>query len=147
GARAESVHAGVELLGYPVGRAIGEAQALGRLLLERGGGERRGRILGLLATLDLGDDERRAFDVRQDVLRGGLILEAERLAVDVVELGLEALALGLEERGDGPVLLGLEGADLGLAIRDQAERHRLHAARGQSGPDRLPEERAHLVAD
>src|SRR5690606_12322043 len=147
GALAADVDALVELLGGAHGLARGEAEPLGRLLLERGGGEGRGRILDLLAALDVGDDEGRAVDVGEDVVRGGLVLEAEGLAVDVVELGLEALARALEQRGDGPVLLGLEGADLGLALGDEAERDGLDAACGEAGPDRLPEDGADLVAD
>src|SRR5690606_19581891 len=129
------------------GLARGEAEPLGRLLLKRGGGERCGRVLELLAALDLGDDEGRVLDVGEDLTRRGLVLEAERLAVDVVELGLEPLARTLEERRDGPVLLGLEGADRGLPLRDEAERDGLYAASGEAGADRLPEDGANLVAD
>src|SRR5690606_16020735 len=147
GALAADVDALVELLGRAHGLARREAEPLGRLLLERGGGEGRRRILCLLAAPDIGDDEGGAFDVGKHVLRGGLVLEAEGLAIDVVEPGLEALARALEQRGDGPVLLGLEGADLGLALGDEAERDGLDAACGEAGPDRLPEDGADLVAD
>ena len=53
----------------------------------------------------------------------------------------------LEQRLDRPVLDRLERADLALALDDQSQRDRLHAAGGQSLLDGLPEHRARLVAD
>jgi hypothetical protein len=47
-----------------------------------------------------------------------------------VELGLEGLFVLLEVRGDGPVFLGLEPADLVFPLADQAERHGLDPAGG-----------------
>ncbi len=45
------------------------------------------------------------------------------------EAGLQHLLLGGAEMGiDGPVFAALEDLDLGLALADQAQRHRLHAA-------------------
>ena len=49
----------------------------------------------------------------------------------------ELFALGGRERGlDGPVFVGLEGLDLGLAVAHEAQRHRLHAA-GRAGARQL----------
>ena len=53
----------------------------------------------------------------------------------------------LEPRLDRPVLLGHEGADLALALADDAHRDRLHAPGREPAADLLPEERAELVAD
>ena len=47
---------------------------------------------------------------------------------------------------NGPVLLGTEGLDLGLAIHYQTHRHRLHPARRQTAPYLGPQHRADLVA-
>ena len=44
-------------------------------------------------------------------------------------------------RADDPVLLGDEGVDLGLAVADHLERHRLHAPGGEALLDLVPEER------
>src|SRR5207237_266549 len=80
-------------------------------------------------------------------------VEAERLVVELL-----AGHLGEprhERRGrpslepclDRPVLLRREGADLPLALADDAHGHRLHAARRQPAAHLLPEERRELVAD
>ena len=52
---------------------------------------------------------------------------------------------------DGPVFLGLEGLDLGLAVAHQAQRHRLHAARragaGQLAPQHGREREADEIVE
>ena len=65
-----------------------------------------------------------------------------------VEAGGELLALGRRQlRLDGPVLLRLEGLDLGLAVADEPQRHRLHAA-GRAGARQLaPQHRGEREAD
>ena len=52
-----------------------------------------------------------------------------------------------EPRRDVPVLLGDERVDLALAIADQLQRDRLHAAGAQAAADLVPQQRADLVAD
>src|SRR5438093_1604493 len=52
-----------------------------------------------------------------------------------------------EGRADRPVLLGLELADLVLAVDDDPQSDRLHAAGGEAAAHLVPEERAQLVAD
>src|SRR5207247_9555441 len=47
---------------------------------------------------------------------------------------------------DRPVLLGREGADLALALADDADGDRLHAPRREHAAHLVPEERRELVA-
>ena len=79
--------------------------------------------------------------------RFGLIVDLGLLAVDVMELRRELLAVLLQQRLDRPVLDRLERANLALALDDQAQRDGLHATRREALLDRLPEHRARLVAD
>ena len=69
-------------------------------------------------------------------------------AVDGVEAGGNLFALGGREQGlDGPVFVGPEGLDLGLAVADEAQRDRLHAA-GRAGARQLaPQHRRQGEAD
>src|SRR6185437_3491637 len=100
----------------------------------------------LFAPLDLGDLEGDPVDVGEGRAGAPLLAQAEGGAVDLVELGVELLPVLLEAGGDRPVFLGLEGADLVLALGDEAERDGLDAPGREPGADRLPEDRAHLVA-
>ena len=45
-----------------------------------------------------------------------------------------------------PELLGYEGADLALALDDQAQRHGLDPPGGEPSPHLVPQQRRHLVA-
>ena len=130
-------------------RALGsERQLLRRLLLQRGGRERRRWVLAALAPFDLGDAERRAaIEVRQHAVRFGLVVDLRLVAVDLVELRGEALPRLLQQRLDGPVLDGPERADLALTLDDEPQRHGLHAAGRDALLHRLPEHWARLVAD
>jgi hypothetical protein len=124
------------------------AELLRALLLQRRGGERRLWILAPLAPLHVGDREDVApLEIRQDRVGLRLIRDLGLLPIDVMELGRELLAGLVERRRDRPVLDRQERADLALALDDQAQRDRLHAAGGQPLLDRLPEHRAGLVAD
>ena len=137
----------VEVLRRPHGAPRGEAELLGGLLLQRAGGEGRGRALVAPALLDLGDDEGEIADRVHHRAGIGLIGELGLVPVHLRQRGLEGLTLPLAERLDGPVLLRLEGADIPLALDDQAERDRLHPAGREAGLDGAPEDRARLVAD
>src|SRR5690606_3130709 len=79
--------------------------------------------------------------------RRRLVPEPEALPVDLVELGIEAVPVLLEPGGDRPVLFGDERTDLVLALDDEAQRDRLDAPGREPGANRLPEERADLIAD
>src|SRR6185437_5914347 len=142
------VDALVEILRYAHGALGAERQLLGRLLLKRGRGERRRRILATFATLDVGDAKVFARgEVGDDALRLGLVMDLGLLAVDVMEFGGEALAVLLEQRFDRPVLDRLERADLPLPLHDEPERDGLHAAGRDSLLYGFPKHRARLVAD
>ena len=68
------------------------------------------------------------------------------LACDLDELGLEGGRVGpLEGRRDRPVFLGLEAADLLLALADDPHGNGLDAARRESSLHLVPEDRADLV--
>ena len=84
-------------------------------------------------------------------LADGRVLDVEPvelLAGDRRQPGADLLALGRgEQRLDGPVFLGLEGLDLGLAVAHEAQGHRLHAA-GRAGARQLaPQDRREREAD
>ena len=69
------------------------------------------------------------------------------LAIDGIEAGEEALALLRQLGFDGPVFIGLEPLDLGFAVGDDAQGHRLHAA-GRAGAGQLaPQDRREGEAD
>src|SRR5690606_6541896 len=97
GAFRTDIHTFVQLLRGAHGTLRGEAEALRCLLLQRRCGERRGRVLESLTTLELGNDERHVRDIVQRAGRALLVLELERLAVDVMELRLELPAVLLEQ--------------------------------------------------
>ncbi len=134
------VDALVEALGDLHGPLGAEVQVAGGVLLELGGGVGRGRVALLLLADDLlhlvgGAGEIGAHGGR---LRG--VGDLDLGAVGGGELHGEALPRDrLQGGADVPVLDGLEGLDLALAVDDQAERHGLHApgreAEGELGPD------------
>jgi hypothetical protein len=68
------------------------------------------------------------------------------VAVHLDQRSLEGLPLALAQRLDGPVLLGLEGADLPLPLDEQAEGDGLYPTGGEAGLDGAPEDGAGLVA-
>ena len=125
-----------------------EAEPAAGLLLERRCRERRrGRPL-LGPRPELGDDRMQLADRRDVRVRGRLVGDVERLAVDPDELRGERLAgRGREDRLDRPVLACRERPDLALALDDEADGDRLDPAGRQAALDLLAEERAQRVAD
>jgi hypothetical protein len=127
-----------------------EAQlARGFLLQGRGGEGRGGRALaGLL--LDGGDLEDR-------LLHGGpggqgrtLVAQVELgelLVLVLDQAGQERLGAGRDVGLDGPVFLGLEALDLQLAVDDQAQADRLHAAGRAAARQLAPQHRRQGEAD
>ena len=112
-------------------RLRAEAELLRGLLLQRGGRERRRGILAALAPLDVGDREHRlsaACRSREDAVGLVRVGDLGLLPVDLVQLRGERLPVLLERGRHRPVLHRLERADLALALHDQPERDRLHAA-------------------
>src|SRR5580704_8505216 len=127
-------------------RALGaERELLGAFLLERAGRERRLRIFPALAALDVGDEKRADTRGRGRSVRGlahpssgvrrfvddatgiGFVGDLRFLAIDLMELRAEPLALVLQRRRDGPVLDGLERADLAFALDQQPQGDGLNA--------------------
>ena len=130
----------VQSLGNLHGAGHREAEFPGGLLLEGGGGERRGRLaLGRLA-LDTVGFEGGAVGGLQDLFGDLGGVEA------LVEVGLEALAICGELGRDLVVALRLEGEDLPFALHDEADGDALDPAGRQRGADLLPQDRGELVA-
>ena len=106
------------------------------------------RVSGLVSTAD--DGEAPVLDRRLRGHRGALV--ADRQPVDLLalerdqpreELGPVLLHVG----GDRPIFLRAEQLDLALAVDDQAQRDRLHAA-GRLGAGQLaPQHRRQREAD
>ena len=72
----------------------------------------------------------------------------ELFAVERGEPRLETfIARRLQERGDLPVFLADEALDLGLAVADQPQRHRLHAAGRARARQLAPQDRREREAD
>ena len=142
------VHALVQPLG-DAHRPLGaEAELAARLLLERAGGERRRRVALGLPRRDRVDDGLQPAQRVRVTLRGLLVADVEGLARDAHDLGGHLRAVGRgQERLERPVLAGGEGADLALALDDQAHGDRLHAPRRQAAADLARQQRAQRVAD
>ena len=111
------------------------------------GDEGRGRLALALLLFDLGDQKPTFGDGQQPVpypCRFLAVHDAELLlflSFEDRELGDEGLLHLLGMGLDGPVLPGLEGLDLLLALDDHAQRRALHPAGGQPAPDLAPQER------
>src|SRR5205807_7417207 len=99
-----------------------EAEARVGMSLQRGEVVEKLRALALLLLLQLRDLPAAAPDLfddpRGEVLRDPLPAE--------VAPAVGAVLVRIERRLDQPVGLGLEGADLLLAVRDESQRRRLH---------------------
>ena len=148
GALAGDVYALIELLGDRHSAGGGHVQFAAGLLLEGGGGEGRRGIAKLLLAFHLGHGEGSGGHFGHDSL-GFLLAVQFHLLLPAVEHGLEAAQVGahpLQVHLDGPVLLGLEGADLLLPLHHQAGCHRLHTAGRQATADLLPQQRRQLIA-
>ena len=121
--------------------AGGKTELARGFLLQRRGGERRRGIALERLGLDLLDREVGGFD---RLLRGGgAALVAERQLVELLALEpdqprVELAAVLLQFGDHRPVFVGAEMLDLDLAVDDQPQRDRLHAARafraGQAAP-------------
>ena len=99
-----------------------------------------------LSALHLGDRKIGVLDVGQHRGSLGLVPQVNGLAISVVELGVEVLAVLVQAGGEGPVLLGTERVNFLLALPDDPQRNCLYPPCRQPREDWLPEEGAHLVA-
>ena len=98
----------------------------GRVLLQGAGRERRHRHDLLHTALNLVHDIGLILDLRKQFVEGGFVRNFELLAVHVVKDRLKGL-LSVKQGVKGPVLLGLETADLAFPVHDHAKRGGLHA--------------------
>ena len=148
---AADVDAFVEALG-DLHRLLGREAELARgVHLQRRGRERRIRVALRGFLFDRSDAEILPFDRRLDGAGRGLVLDVELLecrAVDGDEAGFDLLVLGRGEQGlDRPVFLRPEGLDLGLAVADEPQRHRLDAACRAGARQLAPEHGRQREAD
>ena len=137
-------------------RAIGaEAELARRFLLQGRGRERRRRVALHLALLEALDREVARLDRGDRALRVRLVGEVELVELLAVEPGQARREGGVARRREpgleAPVLARLERLDLGLALADQAQRHRLHAAGRaralQLAPEHRREREAHQIVE
>src|SRR5581483_10127126 len=99
--------------------------------------------------------ERTALDFALGALGALLVVEVELVelaAVEMGEAGLQRLFLGRAEYGiDRPVFAAIEDLDLGLALADQTQRHRLNApgraAARQLAPQHRRKREAHQIVE
>ena len=119
-------------------------------VVKGGGGLRLVRLRSIVATRKAPASTASFARAASAALASDELLEL--LPLQLAEPGGEALARRGRELGlDRPVFAGAEGLDLGLALADQAERHRLHApgaaAARQLPPQHRGEGEAHQVVE
>ena len=115
--------------------------------LHGGGGKGRRGVLLTGGALDRVYGEGLTLHSMHHLHSGGFVGEADLSLMVAVEAGGKGLLIGCDQgRVNGPVFLGLEGADLILAIHEDLGSHRLHTSRGQTAPHRLPQEGRELIA-
>jgi hypothetical protein len=149
-------HAFIEPLGGAHG-ALGVKAKLARgLLLQRGGGEGRGRVALGGFGFHRRHGEVRAVDGGFRRFRGGFIADGQArdlLAVILVKLGGDqpVRAVHFHVGVDRPVFLGNEFLDLAFALGDQAQGDRLHPAgrarAGQFAPQHRRQGEAHQIIE
>ena len=151
---AADLHAFVEALGDLHRAAGGEAELAGGFLLQRGGGERRGRVTLDRLRLDRGDAIGAGFHRREGAGGGFSVRQRELLqllAIEFGEAGFELAAIHGEPGLNLPVFLRDEALDLELAIDDDTKRDRLHATcrarAGQLAPENWREREADEIVE
>ena len=139
-------HALVELLGDLHGLAGVEVELARGLLLQVGGGERRGGHFAALALFDGAHAVRPLAGAREQrvALLAGVYVHF--FAVFAVKARGQLRAVDHEASGDVVIFLGQEGVDLIFAVADHLRRHGLHAAGGEALFYLRPEDGADLVA-
>ena len=153
----------VQPLGHLHGALRGEAQLAAGLLLQRRGGERRGRAAGVRLRVDGADAE---IGVLQAGGKGGgeFLVEVHGVAGGELAVVVEVAAAGdlgavdhgqfrFERAGPGAELAGqvpvggrFEGHPLTFAVHHHAGHNGLHAAGGEAAGHLAPQHRGDLVA-
>ena len=101
--------------------------------------------------LDIGHGERRQLEVALEGFR--LLALADVEALDLLAVGADearvedAAVLGRQRRHQRPVFLRHELLDLELAVADEPQRHRLHAAGRARARELAPQHRRQVEAD
>ena len=133
------------------GRARAETELAAGLLLQRRGDERRRRVAADGAGFDRFDAQRTRGDRAHSALGGVAIGQIEALELAPLEHGQPCLVVlatrSAQNRAHRPVLARTEHLDLHLAIDDQAQAHRLHAAGRLRARQLAPQHRRELEAD
>src|SRR4051812_19262346 len=143
-----NINALVEILSQPHGSLRAKAELLGRILLERAGGEWRAGVFPALATLDLRDLEGLpGLERGENIIRLFFVADDGLFAIEQMQLCGELLALFLEQRLHRPVLDGLERSDLALTLDQQPQRNRLYSPCRDPFFYGLPEHWTRLVTD
>ena len=148
GALSGDVHALIQLLGHGHGAPRGHVQLSRGLLLQGGGDKGRGGVTLFVLALDCPHCEGVCLHSIHDLLhllgiaQFHLLVPAVELRPERADVGGDAAQVG----GDGPVLLGHEGANLLLPLHHQTGGHGLHTARRQATADLLPQQGGELIA-
>ena len=145
-ALARQFHALVELLGDLHGLAGVEVEFARSLLLQIGGGKRRGGQFAALALFDGTHIVRPLAGAREQRVARLAGVHVHFFAVFAVKARGQLRAAHAETSGDVVVLLGQEGVDLVFAVADHLRRHGLHAAGGKALFHLRPEDGADLIA-
>ena len=145
------IHALIKFLGDLHGAAGRKSQLARRFLLQGRCGEGRFRILANALGLNVDDAEPLGLDGRSGGKCLGLRIDvqlAELLAIEMRQPCIEIAPVGLAEFGlDRPVFLRDKCLDGGLALADQAQRHRLDAPGGPCARQLAPQHRRDREAD
>ena len=151
GGLAADVDAFIQPLRDPHGMRRRKAELAAGFLLQRRGGEGRLRIAPRRFCLDRGDREVRGLDRLFEIFglgAGADIEPLDLLAVGADQTRLEGVAARRRQRCDQrPVFARNEFFDFEFAVADQAQRHRLHAARRARARQLAPQHRREGKAD
>ena len=144
------VDAFVQPLGDLHGALGGEIQFARGFLLHGRGGERRRRMAPGLLALDLGNGKRSALDTRLGGLGGGFVADrrtGKLFAVQMRQGAPEFAGAGGEFGAQGPIFHRVEFFDLGFALANEAQGHRLYAPRRAAARQFAPQYRRQGKAD
>jgi hypothetical protein len=138
-------HAFIQALGDHHGALYAETQLAGRILLQLAGGEGRRGVAAAFFFVDGANYPVGFFQRSANLLGVFAVGDFNLLFALAHEAGVEGGRLG-ESRVDGPIFDFLERLDLAFAFDDQAQSYGLHAARGKSAANFIPEQRGDLIS-
>ena len=136
----------VQALSQKHGFLDGKVQPARRFLLQIAGDKWWNWVALFLAPVHGFDEKRRVAELLYDCMRRFCVADLPFRAVIIRGFGRElGRRMTGEARGEIPVFLRFERADLVLALDDHAQRDRLDTARRQSASHLFPKQRADLV--